>query len=334
MIRVSRSDGRAVIEGVERLGWGEGRENTFVGALTVLAHALGDEAHYDFLMGVSGAAFRVQLCQPEWCPSAPDAGCGFQCDAAATAALGYVTETMFASVEDAGQMRQVREAVVHSIDQGHPVIALDLVKSADYGVIVGYADAGETFLCRSYWDTTEEYTRAEKWPWAIVFIRERRTPPTRPDLIRRSLEQAVMLATTERFDTYLSGFGAYETWAQQFLEDSRFGPDRLQQTAQANAWSYISLMDCRAAASRYLSAIADEFPATRAQRLLEAADLYGQVIGVLGDTQGMVPFPLQLGEKAAYPIDQRRVEAETLRKALGLERQAILEIEQALATVH
>ncbi len=333
MGKLSRSGGAVMIEGVERLRWGEGRDNTFMGALTVVAHALGDEADYDFLMGVSGAAFRIQLCQPEWCPSAPDAGCGFQCDAAATGALGYLTQTMGAPQEDADKVRQVREAVVHSIDRGYPVFAIDLVKTADYGVIVGYADGGETFLCRSYWDVTDEYATAENWPWVTVFVQERGTPPARGDLVRRSLRQAVMLATTDRFDNYLSGFAAYETWAEQLLEDSRFGPETREQTAQANAWCYLSLIDCRAAATRYLHSIADEFPAARAERLVKAADLYGQIVDVLADMQGMVPFPGQVGE-AGYPGEQRRAQAETLTEALGLERRAILEIEQALATVH
>jgi len=333
MAQVRRVKDQVVIEGVERLRWGEGRDNTFIGALTVVAHALGDDVCYDFLMGVSGAAFRIQLCQPEWCPSAPDAGCGFNCDDAAVAALGYVTESIFASADDGDQVRRVREAVTHSIDQGYPVIALDLVKTADYGVIVGYGDRGETFLCRSYWDESDAYARAEKWPWVTVFVRERAAPPNQTGLIRGSLQQAVMLANTERFDNYLSGFAAYEKWAEQLLEDFRFGPDRLQQTAQANAWSYLSLVDCRAAACRYLRTIAQELPAARAGHLLKAADLYEQIVTVLADMRGMAPFPGQL-EEGRYPLEHRQAEAETLRKALALERQAVLEIEQALATVH
>jgi hypothetical protein len=92
-------------------------------------------------------------------------------------------------------------------------------------------------------------------------------------------------------------------------------------------------MDCRAAATRYLYAIADELPAARAKRLVKAANLYGQIVDVLGDMRGMVPFPAQLDE-ATYAREQRRAQVETLRQALGLERRAILEIEQALATVH
>jgi hypothetical protein len=42
----------------------------------------------------------------------------------------------------------------------------------------------------------------------------------------------------------------------------------------------------------------------------EAADLYGQIVDVLGDMRGMVPFPAQLDE-ATCAREQRRAQAET-----------------------
>jgi RNA polymerase sigma-70 factor (ECF subfamily) len=83
---------RRVLENVPRLGWRQGRDNTFIGALTAAANAMGDDVSYDYVMGVSGAAFKVHLCQPEWCPSAGDAGPGFDCAATATAAASVVRE--------------------------------------------------------------------------------------------------------------------------------------------------------------------------------------------------------------------------------------------------
>ncbi len=80
---------KRVIEGVGRLQWGKGQENTFMGALAAVMQSIGEDVSYDYLMGVSGAAFRLQIHQPDWCPSAPDAGCGFNCAGAATEALGY-----------------------------------------------------------------------------------------------------------------------------------------------------------------------------------------------------------------------------------------------------
>ena len=258
---------RKVLENVPTLGWRQGRDNTFIGALTAAAQAMGDDVSYDYVMGVSGAAFKVHLCQPEWCPSAGDAGPGFNAAMAATAALGYVTETVFSNREKADEVRKVREAVVRSIDQGLPVVAINLVRSDDWGVITGYADQGKTFLCRTYWDSGEEYAEADKWPGIAVFLRDRKKPPARKQLLKGSLELAVKLAKTRSFKNYLSGFAAYRNWALQLLEDARFASKRIQQAMQANAFTYQTLTDGRAAASRYLRSIAGEFQATARKHL-------------------------------------------------------------------
>jgi hypothetical protein len=46
----------------------------------------------DYLMGVSGAAFRLHIHTPGWCPSAPDATCGLNHCVPAMKALGYKIE--------------------------------------------------------------------------------------------------------------------------------------------------------------------------------------------------------------------------------------------------
>jgi len=307
---------RKVVENVPRLGWRQGRENTFIGALTAAAQAMGDDVSYDYVMGVSGAAFKVHLCQPDWCPSAADAGPGFDCAMAATAALGYVTETMFSNREKPDEVRKVREAVVRSIDQGRLVLAIDLVRTPDWGVIAGYADKGKTFLCRTYWDSGDEYAEADKWPWIAVFIRERKKPPARKQLLRGSLELAVKLAKTRSFKNYLSGFAAYRTWALQLLEDARFTPKKIQQGMQANAFTYQTLTDGRAAASRYLRSIAGECPASARRNVQATAGIYEQVVGALEAGRENVPWPW--GKKILkWPKEQRQAQAETLKRALG-----------------
>ena len=321
---------RKVVENVPRLASRQGRENTFIGALTGAANAMGDDVSYDYLMGVSGAAFKVHLCQPEWCPSAGDAGPGFNCATTAVEALGYVTETMFSNREKGDEVRKVREAVVRSIDEGRPVVAINLIRSDDWGVITGYADNGNTFLCRTYFDSGEEYAEADRWPWITVFIGERKKPPARKQLLKGSLELAVKLAKTRRFDKYLSGFAAYRNWALQLLQDARFAPKKLQQAMQANAFPYQILTDGRAAASRYLRSVASQFPAKSRQHVLDAAGIYEQVVGALEAGRGNVPWPW--GKKTLkWPKEQRQGQAETLKQVLALEKKAIAEIEKALA---
>ena len=321
---------RKVVENVPRLAWRQGRENTFIGALAAAANAMGDDVSYDYVMGVSGAAFKVHLCQPEWCPSAADAGPGFNCATTAVEALGYVTETVFSNREKPEEVQKVREAVVSSIDKGRPVVAINLIRSDDWGVITGYADNGNTFLCRTYFDSGEEYAEADRWPWITVVIGERKKPPARKQLLKGSLELAVKLAKTRNFKNYLSGFAAYRNWALQLLEEARFKGRRLQQSLHASAFTYMILADGRAAASRYLRSIASAFRAPARQHLLDAAGIYEQVVGALEAGRSNVPWPFS-GKVRAWPKKQRQAQAETLKQVLALEKKAIADIEKALA---
>ncbi|MFQ6091721.1 MAG: M56 family metallopeptidase [bacterium] len=87
---VKRRGSKVWIEGVDKLaGWGNGEENTFIGSLRVALSAVGENVPYDQLMGPSGAAFRLQIAQPEWCASAPDAQVGFEISGPARKTLGY-----------------------------------------------------------------------------------------------------------------------------------------------------------------------------------------------------------------------------------------------------
>jgi len=99
-----------VLEGVEKLQWGKGQENTFMGALTAAMRAIGEDVTYDYLMGVSGAAFRLHFHQPNWCPSSPDATCGFDHFEPVMKALGYTAEARWTSADQ--EMRHAEAGVL------------------------------------------------------------------------------------------------------------------------------------------------------------------------------------------------------------------------------
>ena len=94
--KVSKTDeGATVIAGLEKVGWGGAgiRENSAIASLVAVLNVMGEPISYDELMGFSGAAFRVQVHQPQWCPSAPCAPCapcGFDCLAEAIKAMGMI----------------------------------------------------------------------------------------------------------------------------------------------------------------------------------------------------------------------------------------------------
>ncbi|MBC8233597.1 effector binding domain-containing protein [bacterium] len=320
-----------VIEGVDRLQWGKGQENTYIGALTATMRAIGEDVTYDYLMGVSGAAFRLHF---QWCPSSPDATCGFDCSTPALKALGYTAYAIHSDNNKSEEVKKVREAVVKSIDKGYPVLAIDLINVPDWGVIIGYSDGGEKFLCRTYYDKSEKYSNAEKWPWVVEIIDQKVDAPEHKESILKSLEIAVKLSNTEKYGDYTSGFAAYEIWAKELLDDAKFAnldEEELKSKNHTNAWCYSSLVDAREAAVRYLKSIGKEFSGESAKHLSTATKLYEEVVGKLKEGWKYSQFPWQLQEGESWTKEMRHSEAIALKEVMTLEKKAITEIEKALA---
>ena len=324
------------IEGIERLQWGKGQENTFIGALTVAMRAIGEDVTYDYLMGVSGAAFRLHFHQPDWCPSSPDATCGFDHSKPAMEALGYVSTCIHSDGKNPQEVKKVRDVVVQSINNGVPVLAIDLIEVPDWGVIVGYSDDGEEFLCRTYFDKTEEYSRAKKWPWVVEIPKKIGEVHDRKDSLLKSLEIAVTVANTEKYEHYASGFSAFESWISDLTDDSRFealDEEKLNGMNHVNAWCYNSLIDARQSAVKYLRAIEDELGKESAPHLSEAASIYEKAVKKLIDGRHYAPFPWQLKDGKRWTNTMRHAEADVMKEVLALERKAVDELKAVLELI-
>lgn len=329
------TDETRVIQGVELLQWGRGMENTFIGSLTVAMRSLGEDVTYDYLMGVSGAAFRFHFATPEWCPSSPDATCGFNCADPALAALGYDIRFIHA-LEGSPEAPALLQAVARSIDTGRPVLAIDLKVVPDWGVITGYEDGGQKLLCRTYYDKGENYAVADKWPWVVAIIGEKREPLPRAEALRRSLEVAVETAHSESYGEYASGFAAFERWIAELEDDARFenaDPSAEFAYDHINAWIYYSLMHSREKAARYLRDVLAEFPTDAAEHLMHAADNYEEIALKLEKNRQYAPFKWELPEGGSWDAGMRQAEVLVLQDVLELERRAVEELTEALALI-
>src|SRR5207249_2024860 len=115
---------------------------------------------YQYLMGVSGAAFRLQVHPGNWEPSSPHADLGFPCGKMAVAALPYDLKMYRMPVEK----ESAYEACVASINNGIPAFLVN----EENGLVVGYADGGKTLLGRSYFEFGEPgFKPIEKLPWVF-----------------------------------------------------------------------------------------------------------------------------------------------------------------------
>jgi len=279
---------KQVLEGVPKLGWGKNIECTFFGALDATLRFLGEPVDYVYLMGVSAAAFRLRFHQPDWCPSSPDAALDETYAQQALRSIGYSGQ--FITKEDAGQ-KEINRIIQEEIDKGVPVVAIDLVKVPDWGVVTGYQNG--KLLCRSYYDKGDEYSVAEKDPWIILRIEKAGSAPDKLDRFRESFKLAVEFAFKKRIDHYANGLPAFDAWIEDLENEEMFS--KMEEATfrhywHVNAWVYDSLFDARLAAAKYLRRIEEEFSGEEKEAINEAAKKFENIKTTLFDNWIYFPF--------------------------------------------
>ena len=280
---------KQMLEGVPKLGWGKDVECTFFGALDTTLRFLKEPVDYTYLMGVSAAAFRLSFHQPNWCPSSPDAAINETYVMQALKAVGY--KGQFLNTEMMSQ-KEINQTIRDEIDKGIPVVAIDVVKVADWGVVTGYQN--EKFICRSYWDKGDEYSVAEKEPWIILKIEKAGPVPSRNSSVRESIRLAVDLSKKKEIDHYANGLAAYDAWIRDLENEAAFrGMDdaTFMHYWHVNGWVYDSLFDARVAATRYLQGVKEEFSGKEKTTISDAAQRFEDVMKTLFDSWIYFPMP-------------------------------------------
>ncbi|MBN1593591.1 MAG: hypothetical protein JW941_10155 [Candidatus Coatesbacteria bacterium] len=333
--------------------------NTVLASLAAALQASGEDISYEFLMGVSSRAFRLQFC---WCPSAPHSHCGFNTFDPAIKAIGYESkdymlacweqETRKCREATEDELNEARDAVRASIESGMPV----LLNSHECSLIAGHespSDKNPTGWLQRPGPLgppptdDEPYTMpVEQIPWCITTIkRSASKPPDRMESIVWSLKKAVENAHADKIGLYSTGFAAYDRWIRELADlrpvigESQEYLDKYDSDESApfgvqvgNAWCYESLHDARKQAAAYLRSIAGDFGEAAAEHLRAAADEYDAVVHELIDGlkcfTHLAPYPWM--EDIKWDNEKRAEQAERLKKALPHERKAIDHIAVAL----
>jgi len=161
--KVSHSEKRVLIEGVAPLQWGKGMDTSFIRSCQVALNAMGEHLSYDYLMGISGAAFRFHF-HPEWCPSAADVTTGFSVAPVMFESLGYRYELHRIDDSSFLDIRDLYQRIITQVDSGMPVVAINLRVCPEWGVITGYLKGQPGILCRTCFDESDTYSLAEHAP--------------------------------------------------------------------------------------------------------------------------------------------------------------------------
>lgn len=335
---VKREGDKVWLEGIR--GWAYlGKESSVHGAQSAIMQSVGEDVTYEYLMGVSGQAFRMQVFKKGLCPSSPHSCCGINCAEDAFNALPWKGEIYGGQMSD-GEKAAVQKAIVESIDQGVPV----QFGSKEDGLIIGYQKNGAEWIClhplRDL-GTKSFVNNQQQWPWGITVYSARKTAmPDRRKMVVASLQKAVKMANAPE-DADANYYVGFKAWDEYFrvLESLDNADDKIRaDSMQGNAHIYCCLSTYRAAATTYLRDVAGEFSPQASKHMKNAADLYDQIATkVLQDKDrcltDIAPFPFMMKPGQTWTSGMRNEQVRRLREAKALEIQAIGEIEKALKEI-
>ena len=329
--KINRDMDRVWLEGIECYCLTE-KQSSVHAMQSAIMEALGEPVQYDFLVGVSGLAFRTQVSKEGLCPSSAHPCCGYPCLSGADEALPCEIQRLQIDPHKIDEVKQARQAVVDSIERGIPA----QYGCEEDGVIIGYLGDGDEWICLHPAHDGGKKTFVEtQWPWGLTLFTEwRASEPDRRKLIIQSLKQALNMAHTGEVEKYFIGYGAWDHWMDQLEALEQADEEIRSKAMMGNGWIYECLVSHRASAAVYLGLIAGEFTPEAAIPLRKAAEQYDKMShSVLsGDVRPceIAPYPWTLREGQAWSSKMRQDQLKRLRKALPLERKALKEIENAL----
>ena len=331
------ADDAVLIEDIGKLNWGIGMDNSFLACAFLLEQKYGNKLSYADLLGISGYGFKLNFFD-RYCPSSPDATVGFDSGGYLLKKLGYSAryyhllmegdfdETAIYKSED-----EMRQLIRTSLDNGWPVIAIDLIEAPEWGLITGYQKGGEEFFCRTYFDKTEGYEIAQNFPWVILVIDGKKETEIKP-LYSESLKLAEEMYKTPVYRNYFSGITALEEWIKALKDENYYtmNTDELNEISHANWWTYVSLEIARGVCNQYLSENVDKFE-TKPELINQLAQIYKSEADLLVENYDVVPN--QFGSTPQFWSSELRAkQIIVMEELLVLEEKALKLLKQINAT--
>jgi hypothetical protein len=332
---------KVVLERVPRVGY-DVHMCPFPGSLYGCLAYLGTPPDYDYIMGVTGAAFRRF-----W--NRDDGGnidlfyLGDEPARRAFEALGYDWRPV--PPERPAMIAAIKE----SIGRGVPAIAFGIIGPPEAGLVTGYAEDGEVLHGWSYFqEGREAYFERADWfesmergshagLGAIVVGERKETRPAPRQVFMDALRWALDLERTPArpgVPDHAAGLAAYEFWARGLEVDADY-PAEDSQVLGVRIMVHgdqTVMLDERANAAGFLRQAAVALPEA-ADHLRTAAGLYDQV-------KDCEPHVWHWGESMGPDAQQgladpatRRGIARAVREAAALEARAVEHIEQALVAL-
>ena len=308
-----------LLKDIPPLRFGEGRDCTLPACLAV---ATGGE--YDWVMGVSGAAFVTTIDAATWDPLAA-APLDDATLSRGAQAVGLRPDIVGPPFDD--EMRElVFDRGAEAVDAKIPPLVRGIAGPPEYGLIVGYDDDGPTFLARTYFDKTDRPTKIDWSAFAdaehgLVAFLDRGAAPDRAGLARDAVRLA--LGTAETTESALA------TWLEGLRDDARWADTRHAGAAAFADHAMRAIhVDKRRAAARFLRGVRALFPNAPGADLLRAAESYGYSADAAAKI-GTGPFDGAVAMRF-LDVGHRRAWAKQLEAIVASEREA----HAALSSAH
>jgi len=327
------ADDAVLIEDIGKLEWGIGMDNSFLACAYLLEQQFGSKLSYNDLLGISGYGFKFNFFD-RYCPSSPDATVGFDSGGYLMEKLGYEVDYYHLQSEEwddenieTKAEEGMRLLILDSIDRGWPVIAIDLIETPEWGLITGYHNEGEQFFCRTFFDKTESYEIAQKFPWVIMVIKGKKEVDIEP-LYKESITLAKTLYETPKYHNYFSGLTAIREWINALKDEAYYSENtnKIDEISHANWWIYVSLEIARGIGSTYLTSNAEKFSSDLG--LIEKlAEIYKSEANLLIDNYDMLPNQFAQ-EVMPWTPEMRARQIVVMEQLLELEEEALKVIKE------
>lgn len=287
---------KCILKNVARLSWEQGMDCPWAGALHAALQYMGETCAYHQILGMSGACYRICFTDV-WDYSCTDALVSFDYAAPLFKSLGY----SFRIVDrlEKSERKAERLAIVEDIRGGRPVLAINLRVAPEWGVITGYTEGGNRFLCRTYFDgevldaleqgdgqdpedrrmvfeDNEGYLFSDFWPFILIHFGEKGESPSPQERLKTSLTTLVQSFQAGESRGYHQGRDAYMAWIEGLSreEDFQLEGDRenVLRRLSVNDAMLRDLVDARRAAASYLRENADLLAGREREYLQKIAD--------------------------------------------------------------
>jgi len=286
---------QTILFGVPKVEYGADSITPFPMCLKACANYLGMDVGYDYVMAVSGAAFRLIWDTKTWNLGNVDVIFTFD-DPSGVYRFGI--ESLGCEYNLIGRTPKTKKSeflsfIKGKINAGYPCIALGIIGPPEACIITGYRDDGNTLLGWNFFQDNPEYSRevsiddseyfiSDQW-WdnpetkAVMSlgktIKDRFTP-------KMILQNAIDVMTGRNWKHYAKGIFAYDAWAKAILNDDDFPVNAVLPILAQRLMCHGDAIDCitdgRNNASSYVKGLAAVYPMHR-EKLEKTADLFMQV---------------------------------------------------------